>query len=228
MKTYRDKSAFVCIPAYDTPGRKDSSGAFQPEARRLVTALGCNAVTKLFDSNRALPDRRYEVIAAIEKLANVDLVAFLCHGWRDGIQAGWTLMRVNDLAHRLALACSNKATVALYCCDTGRDQDGDRKDDVAVGPGGKGGFASALFVGMRAKGWRGQLWAHPTTAHTTKNPHVRIFRQDDDPELGDWAVEPYSPLWGKWKAALQDTEFRFRMLECESSAEIEERLGRLA
>lgn len=224
MKSFRGKSAFVCIPAFDTPGKKDASGAFRPESARLVKALGCNASVRIFDNNRAMVDRRKEVGLALERVQGLDLAAFLCHGWKDGIQAGWTLPMVKDLGARLALACNAGATVALYCCDTGRDADGDRKDDVGQGPGGRGGFASQLFMAMSTHGWKGQLWAHPTTAHTTMNPHVRVFRQDDDPELGDWAIEPHSERWVYWVRALRETEFRFRMLECETAAELAARV----
>ncbi len=73
---------------------------------------------------------------------------------------------------------------------------------------------------MVFRGWRGQLWAHPTTAHTTRNPHLRVWRQDEEPELGDWACEPHASLWDKWRAAMQGP-LRFKVLECETEAEIQ-------
>lgn len=226
MKNFQGAKAFICIPAFDSPGKRDATGAFRPESVALVKALGLHANVRIFDNNRALPDRRKEVGLALDRVTDLDLVAFLCHGWRDGIQAGWTIQTVQDLGDRLALACKRDATIALYCCDTARDNDGDRKDDVACGPGGRRGFASCLSDAMRARGWRGNLWAHPTTAHTTKNPYVRVFRQDEEPELGDWACEPHSEHWAKWQAAMQGA-IRFRVLECETEAELATRVGAL-
>jgi hypothetical protein len=221
MKKLRGASAFVCYPAFDTPGRKDASGAFRPEAARLVKALGLHASSRIFDSNRAMPDRRMEVSTALAKCSDLDLVAFLCHGWRDGIQAGWRLPQVQDLAQRLVSACKPDAVIALYCCDTARDADEDRKDDTLGGPGGKGGFASALWLAMEQRGFRGTLWAHPTTAHTTMNPHVRVWRVDEEPELGDWACTPHSEHWVKWCRAMRLTEWRYRMLQCQTSEELD-------
>jgi hypothetical protein len=227
MKTLRGASAFVCIPAYDTPGRKDSSGAFRPQAAQLVKTLGLFASVRLFDSNRAMIDRRQEVSNALSRLTDLDMVAFLCHGWRDGIQAGWKLGQVPDLAARIRKACKEDATIALYCCDTARDGDDHREDDVSGGPGGKGGFASALWVALEALGFKGTLWAHPTTAHTTQNPHVRVWRVDEEPELGDWACEPHSEHWGKWCRAMRLSEWKFRMLQCQTADELETAIARL-
>jgi hypothetical protein len=227
MKRLRDAKAFVCTPAYDTPGRKDASGAFNPEAKRLIKALGLRAVHKLFDSNRVMPDRRNEVSVSIGQVRELDMVAFLCHGWRDGIQAGWRSPGVTDLATRLVTACKPDAVIALYCCDTGRDGDADAADDTQKGPGGAGGFASALWQALEARGFVGTLWAHPTTAHTTMNPHVRVWRVDEEPELGDWACEPHSANWSKWQRAVRTTEWRYRMLECQTADEIEAAIAAL-
>lgn len=227
MKRLRDAKAFLCTPAYDTPGYKDASGAFNPEAKRLIKALGVRAVHKLFDSNRARSERRTEVQHALSNVRDLDLVAFLCHGWRDGIQAGWRTPTATDLATRLVAACKPDAVIALYCCDTGRDSDADAKDDTQKGPGGAGGFASALWVALAAQGFVGTLWAHPTTAHTTQNPHVRVWRVDEEPELGDWACEPHSEHWGKWVRAVRTTEFRYRMLECQTDDELAATIARL-
>jgi hypothetical protein len=227
VKNLRDAAGFLCVPAFDTPGRKDSSGAFQPEAKRFARALGLRSTLRLFDSNRAMPDRRREVSAALNGLRDLDVVAFFCHGWRDGIQAGWRVPQAADLAERLVGVCKPDAVIALYCCDTARDSDADAKDDLAAGPGGKGGFASALYVAMAAQGFVGTLWAHPTTAHTTRNPHVRVWRPDEEPELGDWACTPYSEHWDAWRKALQLTEFRYRMIQYQTSEELEAAIAKL-
>jgi hypothetical protein len=220
MKPLRDAKAFVCAPAYDTPGRKDSSGAFQPEAKRLIRALDLRASLRLFDSNRALPERRSEVRPALTQQTDLDLAAFLCHGWRDGVQAGWRSHQAGDLAAALVGACKPDAVIALYCCDTGSGT-----GDGA--PGGKGGFASTLYGCLLALGFRGTLWAHSTTGHTTQNPYVRVWRPDEEPELGDWACEPHSEHWSKWTKAVRETEWRYRMLQYVMCEELEAAIEKL-
>lgn len=221
MKPLRGAKAYVSYPAYDTTGKKDSSGAFRPEAMRLIKALGLRATANLYDNNRVMTDRRREVSQQLEKCSDLDLVAFLCHGWKDGIQAGWRILQVDDLAKRLTAACKPDAVIVLYCCDTGKGAD--------VGaPGGKGGFASALWMELERMGFRGTLWAHSTAGHTTQNPHVKIWRVDEEPELGVEACERLSPLWGAWARALRLTEFRYRMLQCQTEEELQSAIEGLA
>ena len=199
--------ALVLAPAYDTPGRKDSSGAFQPEARRFVALNKLAATVALFDSNRALPDRRLECSRIISRHTDVQVFALFCHGWKDGLQAGWRLPQAQQLADLLVLAGTRAATVILYACDAARDADQDRKDDTQPGPGGEGGMADALAQAMQSRGWQGRLFAHSTPGHTTTNPWVRTWGPG---ERGAWVVEPGSDLWIAWKRALQgDLRLRF-------------------
>lgn len=226
MKSFKDKPAIVFAPAFDTPGRKDSSGAFKPEAQRLIKQLGCNATLRLFDNNRAPADRKREVGTALDRLPDgqAALVAFVCHGWKDGIQAGWNSGVVADLADRLRFVSTVDATIALYCCDTGR---GDNKDPQP-GPGGLGGFASQLFTALCARGFTGQLWAHGTEGHTTQNPFVRVFEQDETIPLARWAVEPDAHEFGQWRRLLASTVLRYTMLTCETEDELHAEMKRLS
>ena len=225
MTNFTDKSALVCVPMFDTPGRKDSSGAFKPEAQRFVKHMGLNATVRLFDNNRAPGDRRKEVGIALDRSRDLDLVAFFCHGWKDGVQTGWNSGTVKDLADKLVLACTSDATIALYCCDTGRGQDG---KDPAPGPGGLGGFASLLYTAMCARGFRGMLWAHATEGHTSMNPFVRIFAQDESIPLAHWAVEPDSDQFRVWRKLLAATTLRYSMLQCETLDELSAEISRLS
>jgi hypothetical protein len=207
------KRALILAPAFDTPGRKDASGAFQPEARKFVAANGLLASVCLFDSNRAMTDRRYEAARAISRSSGVHVFALFCHGWKDGIQAGWRAKDAPALADLLVLAGSPACTVVLYACDAARDADADRDDDRQPGPGGEGGFADLLAQAMIARKWSGRLFAHSTAGHTTQNPHVRTWGGDPAEhvqERGEWWIEPKSALWPAWRAALQgDLRFKF-------------------
>lgn len=208
--------AFCLAPAHDTPNRKDASGAFQPEARAFVKASGLRATVTLFDSNRALADRRLESSRALARQTDVDVFAFFCHGWRDGLQCGWQIRKAGELADLLALAGRRTSTIILYACDAARDADADREDDKNPGPGGDGGMAAAIVTGLRARGWEGRLYAHATPGHTTRNPWVRFWGRmgPDAPwERGAWLVEPRTPLWPAWRAALAgDLRLKFPFL----------------
>ena len=101
-----------------------------------------------------------------------------------------------------ALRDVGAASVPLYACDAARDNDADRSDDSEPGPGGAGGFASTLSAALPGV----VVDAHTTTAHTTRNPHVRRFMSGGD---GAWLVEPGSPMWRTWRDALrEDRDFR--------------------
>lgn len=207
--------ALILAPLYDTPGRKDASGAFLPESRKFVAANKLAAVVRGFDSNRALADRRRECALVLSRSTDLDVVALFCHGWRNGVQAGWTSAHAQGLADLIALASRPASVVCLYCCDTGRDQDADTQDDRQDSVGGQGGFADLLFEGLKVRGWRGRLFGHTTAGHTTTNPWVRIWGDwGECPRDGGWLVTPGSPLWPAWRAALQgDLRLKFPFMD---------------
>lgn len=226
MKSFKGKPAIVMVPAYDSIGRKDSSGAFKPEAQRLIKHLDLNATLRLFDNNRAPADRRKEVSLAFQRVQSAELCAFLCHGWKDGIQAGFNMQTVQTLAADIALACTSTATVALYCCDTASNAKD--SDDKRGGPGGLGGFASELYQALNKRGFTGQLWAHTTAGHTTQNPYVRIWSCDESVPLAHWAVEPESDEFAPWRRLLATTTLRYSMLTCETLDELNAEIARLS
>ena len=196
--------ALVVAPAYDTPGRKDASGAFQPEARAFVKVNNLEAKISLFESSRALFDRRGIPQRALQSLHDLDVVAFFCHGWKGGIQAGWSTLQVTQLADLIREAGTPDVTVCLYCCDTAQDSD-PRTDDREAGPGGRGGFADLLANRLLETGWRGRLFGHATPGHTTQNPWVRFWAPG---KRGEWLVEPHSQHWAEWCRDLRG-ELRF-------------------
>src|SRR5690606_18287712 len=93
------------------------------------------------------------------------------------------------------------AIITLYACDAARDGDSDRRDDVAPGPGGDGGFADALRDALSADHhMHGHVDAHASLGHATKNPFVRRFWMDGESADigGDWLISPGSPAWRTW------------------------------
>jgi hypothetical protein len=195
-------------PMHNTKVRKDATGAFQPEAQAFCKMHGGRLV--LVDNQKTAAEMRSAVIREVtlepqqvtwERL----VVAFFCHGSRNGIQFGFTRASVDPLATSIA-AKSSEVVVPLYAC-------------LAAGPatdaaGGDGGFADTLRDALCAAG---STWcrvdAHATAGHTTWNPYVRRFEGVGTKTGGcggQYIVAPGSKLWPKWRKALRETNLRLR------------------
>lgn len=182
-----------------TATRVDATGAFQPEAKRWLQWAGDGKLV-LFDNNRPYPSRRKEIADALIALpGKIDSIGFFCHGWRSGLQVGYLNQQVEQFAGKLNRALVPNGRVILYACDAARDWDADRKDDIAPGPGGDGGFAALLWDAMAAIGFAGELFAHATEGHTSRNPYVRRWSPNG---RGLWVVEPKSKQWNGWVARM--------------------------
>lgn len=206
--------ALILRPLHASPSKPGDAGEFKREAERFANALradGWQCVTYAFDNAKSKAGRRTEVEAAIWECGDGglwDLVAVFCHGYTTGMQTGHDLATVDSLAECIALRSSDTVLVPLYACDTA-----DTRARKATG--GDGGFADALRDALSVRGKRGHVDAHTTTAHTTKNPHVRRFHMDGEARGtgGDWLVAPGSPKWRAWRAALRGPmRFAFPLL----------------
>jgi hypothetical protein len=204
-------AALVFAPAYNTIGKSDATGAFHPEAKAFVRLHSLDGSLTLFDNHAKLAVRRKHAVERIsqERLGSVSLVAYFGHGLKDGIQLGFKMAHVRALAEALARVSEPELTVALYACDTGKDDDEDKLDDLKPGPGGDGGFADALRGHLFLMGVKATVYAHAATGHTTRLPFVRVFEPG---ELGggSWLIEPGSKLWRPWVYALRNTSLRLR------------------
>jgi len=140
-------------PQFNTPGKRDVTGAFLPEARAFVRLAQKGSELVAIDNRKAVPARRKQVLAAIEARSGKGFtsVAFFCHGLRSSIQLGFRSL----LAPQLAAAVTHltdgaeDVVVPLYCCSTGADHDGD-----ALGAPGTGdhSFADRLRDALCAAG----------------------------------------------------------------------------
>lgn len=204
------KMIYCFRPAHNTPGKKDVTGAFEPELGAFCKAHRDEQTTEVIVDNRLpMAERRASVLKALRgEQSLVDAVAFFCHGWKSGIQLGFTNAHVRELA--TVLDAFGVEGVILYCCSTGGDVQTKKSS-----PGtGDGSFADRLRDALCAAGQTDcRVVAHTTVAHTTKNPHVRFFDGMGSPVGGAggyFPVAPGSKLWPKWRRALQTTDFRFR------------------
>jgi hypothetical protein len=183
-------------PAFNTPGKHDATGAFQPEAKAFGTYWP-------FDNTAKSIEMRAQTACAIRSV-RPDVLGFFCHGWKTGIQPGWQLQHVDTLAAVIAESCDTDAPiVALYACST-----------ASGGVGGDGGFADSLRDALCAAGAVNcRVDAHDRPGHCTRNPYVRRFEGQGSPcggQGGQWIVAPGSPMWKAWRDALRDTDLRLR------------------
>jgi hypothetical protein len=200
----KGQKAFVLCPAANTPGRKDASGAFGPEAQKFVQFHGLDCRVRAFDNTKAPVDRWADVSKAITVLdgAGVDVWAFFCHGTKRSLQCS---SEPEQLGSLIAKASGPAPVVVLYACDAGRDADAEQADDTQPGPGGDGGFAARLHMALNKTGAR--VFAHTTTGHTTQNPNVRVWESGN--VHGKWVVVPDGDHWRAWKRLLR-TAFRWQ------------------
>lgn len=195
-----------------TPDRNhhgnDWSGAFKPEAERLVKIHGLHPTTSRLsislDGNnhqrrKQLQDALvHNHIHATNHSRSVPVgtgwVVFLCHGWASGIQVGWGLDNLPALAETLATVAAPTLKVTLYACSTAESY-GDNTPDppmpephtIVNYPGGDGGFADILrdclskSFSQRGIAWTGWVDAHDRKGHCTSNPYVKRFYPASNP-----------------------------------------------
>lgn len=183
----------------NTNGKSDASGAFVPEAVAFQKLYACHR--EGFDNTLPEAARRAQVEGILARYRELELVAIFCHGYRRGLQTGHTLATVNALADRIAACSAPNVRVVLYACSTAHALNRTR-----------GGFADALRDALTARGKTGHVDGHTTAAHATRNAMLQRFYmgEPESETAGDWFVEPKTPLWSRWRAALRgDLRFRF-------------------
>lgn len=194
------------VPDQDSPGKKDVTHAFLPEARAFVQhhkEAPEDSIVR-FPANADMAHRRAVCSLAIKQAREpIDILAFFCHGWETGVQAGFSFPHLLPLARLVALYCKPDAYVLLYACSTAGDADG-VDDERLPGTGGDGGFADGLRDACEALGRRVTVVGHTTAGHCSQNPHARVFAPGRGGKGGEWVVEPGSALWPLWVAALKD------------------------
>jgi hypothetical protein len=207
--------AISFAPIHNSPGTnakgqplKDAS-EFQNEAHMFASSNGFVSTTVLFDNRQDMHARREQCLShlRLEADGQTSVFAFFCHGWPDGIQAGFTCAFAKRLAAEIARASTPECRVILYACSNGVDKDKSTPDDRG-GTGGDNGFADRLRDELSLAGIAATVYAHTKDGHTTRNPYVRVF----EPGVtvgGSMLVDPTSPLWKRWRLALLTGRFRF-------------------
>lgn len=223
-------SIIAFAPAFDTHGRHDATGAFQPEARAFLKHNGAEAGLFLISNRNTEDAMRKQVLGVLSDASaaggdEYPTIAFFCHGLGRKIQFGFDVRNVDQLAAAMKglKGWALHARVVLYACNTGMASKKEQYEPV----GGDGGFADALRDAMcRADLVWARVDAHTTAGHTTRNPYVRRFEGMGSPVGGVGGymlVAPGTKLWPKWRKALRDTNLRYDV-PLMSVSEIHERL----
>jgi hypothetical protein len=209
--------ALIFAAGYDTPGKRDATHAFHPEARRYQQVRGGKLVH--VDNRKDVATRAEAVLEEIARNGRQPwkTIAFFCHGTAKSIQLGFDLRTVGELGRYIAGTSERDVRVLLYCCSTASTL---KRILGAPAPGGDGGFADELRDALCRHGaTRCRVMAHDTVGHTTKNPHVRLFDGQESPiggQGGEMPVRPGGKLWTAWREALAGkfmagSDFRFHM-----------------
>jgi hypothetical protein len=200
--------AFAAYPLRNAVGKADAN-EFRREAERFHAVVGWPYGLHVFDNSLSMPGRRAAVLEPLSKCSDLDVFSLFCHGWHNGVQAGFRSSDVRDLASALHAVSAPALRVVLYCCSNGADGDGDDSDEREPGPGGDGGFADLLRDALCELGTAATVYAHSVKGHTTRNPFVRVFLPDER-FGGHWLVEPRGRLWPAWLRFLHGNDGRFR------------------
>ena len=202
MVTLDGNKIIVFTPQWDSKGKKDATGAFQPEAKAFAKLHNVpDTNIHIVDNHLQNPAMREFVINKL-KTNSYQFLAMFCHGWTDGIQFGFNRKNLGSLASELL--SDPYVRVVLYACSTGSPN--------AVG--GDGGFADILRDTLCKKGAVCcQVDAHTTAGHCSRNPYVRRFLGGGYPEGGtggEYLITPNTSLWKKWIKAMQgDMRLKF-------------------
>ncbi len=194
---------------YDRPGKKDVTYAFRPECDRFIDTMGGHR-NKIFviDNKKKFADRGRAVIEgcneASEDPRTFDCVAFFCHGWRNGMEFGFTRRNAKSLAAAIWKATKKtNVVVPLYLCSTGSG-----RNHGAIS------FADTLRDELcKAGAVNCRVMAHSAVKHTTKNPDALFFDGMGSPVGGTGGypvVAVGSTIRRRWVAALRNTDLRFR------------------
>ena len=213
------KRMAVFAPLHNKQGKKDATGAFQPEATKFCQLHGVSDSVHLIDNHDDALEMRESVYQVLDAApaGTFEAVLFFCHGFRSGLQFGFGMEHIRSLALRIKRASVVAPTIVLYACDAARDMDRDEEDDRNDHVGGDGGFADRLRDELNDQGCRATVFAHSTAGHTTQNPHLRTFLPNER-FGGRFVVAKDSGLWKKWSLCMRTTDLRFRVPFMEAAA----------
>lgn len=160
--------------------RADFTGAFLPEARAFIRAhqIPARALVRI-DILKSDHEMRAQILEAIKKEGKLqgsfETVAFFCHGWCSGIQLGFSVQNVVELACALKPLATRDIKMPLYACSAARDRDAQIIDDIDPNSvGGDGGQPYGGKGGVWVVKPKGPLWKRWIRWLTEGNNRFRL------------------------------------------------------
>jgi len=200
--------AIALAPIRNTPGKKDATGAFQPELHRFRDFL-LNFPKS--DGERVQIPCYMELLDEKDKITviseygkknykeDLNIIAIFSHGLPGAIKiCGKKFIDFKNYKDFVKVVFENADKkepiyIGLYACLTGKN------------------LAHAIAIEMSWYPVRFRLIAHTTAGHTTYNPYVIRFTERD--LAGSFICQPGSPEWKGWRRRLrEDKDLRFRIL----------------
>lgn len=215
------RNILVIYSSKNTPGRKDATGAFIPEAERFTQScedsLGATVTTCAIACQKFTnKDRRALVKSMIYTTGKGAIerwngIAFFGHGWPSGCQFGFNNSNVRELANAITITSKQDVAIVFYTCLVAENDVRD-KEIKNIGPNTDQSFADRLRDALKTNGITGHVDAHKTAGHTTRNPYVVRFDCEGALVGGRWLIEPQSALWNSWvrKLKVNDSSLRYR------------------
>jgi len=213
-QTIEGRNIAVIYSAVNKPPKKaDATGAFIPEAKNFQEHHGVPDENMFgFDWRKNARLRRTMAenhICDCAKKQPLDAIAFFCHGWPNGIQAGFTRDHIGALVNVIANCSRDYLEIVIYACLTAEN---DTRDNQIknIGPATEGGFADVLSRKLGDAGIAGHVDAHKVAGHTTWVPKVIRFTNLFRKNRAAWLVEPGSESWPYWTKAMRNTDMKYR------------------
>lgn len=197
-------NVLALYPLHDTPGKRDASTVFAPEAKRFAELHEGRAVG--IDNRKPVRHRRAACLEAIDA-GPMDTLALFCHGTTHSTQLLGSRAQIPALkvAAQAARLGTDRALVVLFCCSTAS----------GTGVDGNGGYADAFRDELcRAGVPNCKVVAHDTVGHATRNPHVRVFFGMGTPHGGVGGIALVArgtPAWRTWTRRLRDRNDELRL-----------------
>jgi len=208
-----DAEVVIFVPEYNSPGKRDATGAFHPGAADFCEfyKLDPKKVIHKIDNTASKTFRAKQLLSRMSNARTLweetedylypQVYVFFCHGFKAGIQLGiysptpgYILTR-DDRQHWIEfvtlLGRHPAPVVVLYACSTGDDPD----DDSDSAPGsGDNGFGDLLRDNLCVRGCTyNRVVTHSTAGHTFYNPNIRIMDGLGSPLGGHGGVDVAKP-----------------------------------
>lgn len=185
----------IFVPEYNSPGKRDATGAFHVGASQFCEFYGLNdeKCVHFIDNTMAPALRARQLLAKMRRCVSRDkntqedvypqVYVFFCHGFINGIQFGiksntpgraWNRQMKEDWNEFVRLIGRHIAPIILlYACSTGDDPD----DDPDTAPGsGDDSFGDLLRDALCVRGcWFNRVVTHTTARHSWFNPDIKLM-----------------------------------------------------